>query len=156
MVSDVIIFHFCSVRLLSAQSQRVAYKLASQKYLGCTRDQQMPGPFIRPTHFLREKPCERGCLVRDISYLDLEQWVSEILFIQSPLNVIFMMEEMRSCMAGTSQRCKRKKEKLNAEMQVWSLFKYIVILRKRENLISVSLEMQCDFLFYLRSPHRKF
>ena len=31
--------------------------------------------------------------------------------------------------------------KRNAEMQVWSLFKYIVILRKRENLISVSLEM---------------
>ena len=26
-------------------------------------------------------------------------------------------------------------------MQVWSLFKYIVILRKRENLKSVSLEM---------------
>ena len=26
-------------------------------------------------------------------------------------------------------------------MEVWSLFKYIVILRKRENLISVSLEM---------------
>ena len=26
-------------------------------------------------------------------------------------------------------------------MVVWSLFKYIVILRKRQNLISVSLEM---------------
>ena len=26
----------------------------------------------------------------------------EILFIQSPVNVIFMMEEMGSCMAGTS------------------------------------------------------
>ena len=26
-------------------------------------------------------------------------------------------------------------------MEVWSLLKYIVILRKRENLISVSLEM---------------
>ena len=28
--------------------------------------------------------------------------VPEILFIQSPVNVIFMMEEMGSCMAGTS------------------------------------------------------
>ena len=51
-------------------------------------------------------------LVRDISYLDLEQWVFEILFIHSPVNVIFMMEEMRSCMAGTSQRCKRRKKEL--------------------------------------------
>ena len=61
-------------------------------------------------------------LVRDISYLDLEQWVFEILFIQSPGNVIFMMEEMGSCIAGTSQRCKRKKGKLNAEMQMRTLY----------------------------------
>ena len=33
------------------------------------------------------------------------------------------MGEMGSCMAGTSQRCKRKKGNSNAEMQVWSLFK---------------------------------
>ena len=36
----------------------------------------------------------------------------EILFIQSPVNVIFMTEEMGSCMPG--------KELKNAEMQVWS------------------------------------
>ena len=45
IVRDVIIFHCCSVRLLSAQNQRVAYKLASREYLGCKRDQPMPGPF---------------------------------------------------------------------------------------------------------------
>ena len=48
-VRDVIIFHCYS--LLSAQNQRVAYKLASQEYLGCTRDQPMPGPFPAPPIF---------------------------------------------------------------------------------------------------------
>ena len=41
IVRDVIIFDWYS--LLSAQNQRVAYKLASHEYLGCTRDQPMPG-----------------------------------------------------------------------------------------------------------------
>ena len=50
-VRDIIIFHCCSVRLLSAQNQRVAYKLASQEYLGCARDQPMPGPFPAPPIF---------------------------------------------------------------------------------------------------------
>ena len=45
IVRDVIILHCCSARLLSAQNQQVAYKLASQEYLGCARDQPMPGPF---------------------------------------------------------------------------------------------------------------
>ena len=45
IVRDVIIFHCCYVRLLSEQNQRVAYKLASQEYLGCTRDQPISGPF---------------------------------------------------------------------------------------------------------------
>ena len=49
IVRDVIIFHCCS--LLSTQNQRVAYKLASQEYLGCTRDQPMPGPFPAPPIF---------------------------------------------------------------------------------------------------------
>ena len=40
LVRDIIIFHCCSVRLLSAQNQRFAYKLASQEYLGCAHDQQ--------------------------------------------------------------------------------------------------------------------
>jgi len=31
--------------LCKAQNQRVAYKLASQEYLGCARDQPMLGPF---------------------------------------------------------------------------------------------------------------
>ena len=48
IVRDVIIFHYYS--LLSAQI-RVAYKLASQEYLGCTRDQPMPGPFPAPPIF---------------------------------------------------------------------------------------------------------
>ena len=47
---------------------------------------------------------------------------------------------MGLCMAGTSMK-KKKRNLKYAEMEVWSLFKYIVILRKRENLISVSLEM---------------
>ena len=47
-VRDVIIFH-CSH--LSARNQRVAYKLASQEYLGCTRDLPMPGPFPAPPIF---------------------------------------------------------------------------------------------------------
>ena len=50
---DVIIFHCYS--LLSVQNQRVApriaYKLASQEYLDCTRDQPMPGPFPAPPIF---------------------------------------------------------------------------------------------------------
>ena len=46
--TDANIFHCCSVRLLSAQNQRVAYKLASQEYLGCARDQPMPGPHEDP------------------------------------------------------------------------------------------------------------
>ena len=58
--TDANIFHCCSVRLLSAQNQRVAYKLASQEYLGCARDQPMPGPFPAPPIFLREKPWGRG------------------------------------------------------------------------------------------------
>ena len=59
-VRDVIIFHCYS--LLSAQNQRVAYKLASQEYLGCTHDQPMPGPSPPPppTQFLREKLWGRG------------------------------------------------------------------------------------------------
>ena len=56
IVRDVIIFHCCSVRLLSAQNQRVAYKLASQEYLGCTRDQPMPGPFPAPPIFKGKSP----------------------------------------------------------------------------------------------------
>ena len=48
-VRDVIIFHCYS--LLSVQNQWVAYKLASQEYLGCTRDQPMPGPFPAPPIF---------------------------------------------------------------------------------------------------------
>ena len=32
-------------------------------------------------------------------------------------------------------------------MEVWSLFKYIVILRRQENLISVLLEMHVIYLF---------
>ena len=48
---DAIIFHCCSVRLLSAQNQQVANKLASQEYLGCTCDQPMPGPFPAPPIF---------------------------------------------------------------------------------------------------------
>ena len=60
LVRDIIIFHCCSVRLLSAQNQRVAYKLASQEYLGCARDQPMPGPFPAPPIFLSEKPWGRG------------------------------------------------------------------------------------------------
>ena len=47
-VRDVIIFH-CT--RLSAQNQRVAYKLASQEYLGCTRDLPMPGPAPAPPIF---------------------------------------------------------------------------------------------------------
>ena len=39
------------VRVIVAQNQRVAYKLASQEYLGCTRDQPMPGPFPAPPIF---------------------------------------------------------------------------------------------------------
>ena len=35
----------------STENQRVAYKLASQEYLGCTRDQPMPGPFPDPPIF---------------------------------------------------------------------------------------------------------
>ena len=49
IVRDVIIFHCYS--LLSAQNQRVAYKLASKEYLGCARDQLMPGPFPAPPIF---------------------------------------------------------------------------------------------------------
>ena len=49
IVRDVNIFHCYS--LLSAQNQRVAYKLASQENLGCTRDQPMPGPFPAPPNF---------------------------------------------------------------------------------------------------------
>ena len=49
IVRDVIIFQCYS--LLSAQNQRVAYKLASQEFLGCTRDQPMPGPFLAPPIF---------------------------------------------------------------------------------------------------------
>ena len=48
-VRDVIIFH--CYPLLSAQNQRVAYKLASQEYLGCTCDQPMSGPFPAPPIF---------------------------------------------------------------------------------------------------------
>ena len=49
------------VRVIVAQNQRAAYKLASQEYiLGCTRDQPMPGPFAAPPIFLREKPWGRG------------------------------------------------------------------------------------------------
>ena len=48
IVRDVNIFHCLSVRLLSAQNQRVVYKLASQEYLGCARDQPMLGPFPAP------------------------------------------------------------------------------------------------------------
>ena len=36
---------FTPFNFRSAQNQRVAYKLASQEYLGCARDQPMPGPF---------------------------------------------------------------------------------------------------------------
>ena len=49
IVRDVFIFHCYS--LLSAQNQRVAHKLASQEYLGCARDQPMPGPFPAPPIF---------------------------------------------------------------------------------------------------------
>ena len=49
IVRDVSIFH--CYRLLSAQNQRVAYKLAFQEYLGCARDQPMPGPFPAPRIF---------------------------------------------------------------------------------------------------------
>ena len=48
MVRDVII--------LSAQNQRVAYKLASQEYLGFARDQRMPGPFPAPPIFWGKSP----------------------------------------------------------------------------------------------------
>ena len=54
MVRDVIIFHCYS--LLSAQNQRVAYKLASQEYLGFARDQPMPGPFPAPPIFGGKSP----------------------------------------------------------------------------------------------------
>ena len=60
IVRDVSILHCYSLRLLSAQNQRVAYKLASQEYLGCARDQPMPGPFPAAPIFLREKPRGRG------------------------------------------------------------------------------------------------
>ena len=40
------------VRVIVAQNQRAAYKLASQEYIhGCTRDQPMPGPFAAPPIF---------------------------------------------------------------------------------------------------------
>ena len=39
------------VRVIVAQNQRVAYQLASQEYLGCIRDQPMPGPFPAPPIF---------------------------------------------------------------------------------------------------------
>ena len=45
----------------------------------------------------------------------------EILFI--------MMEEMGSCMAGTSM-LKKKRNLTYAETEVWSLFKYTEVLRK--------------------------
>ena len=54
MVRDVIIFYCYS--LLSAQNQRVAYKLASQEYLGFARDQPMPGPFPAPPIFWGKSP----------------------------------------------------------------------------------------------------
>ena len=39
------------VGLLSEQNQRVTYKLASEEYLGCARDQPMPLPFPAPPIF---------------------------------------------------------------------------------------------------------
>ena len=53
IVRDVIILHCYS--LLSAQNQRIAYKLASQEYLGCTHDQPMPGPFPTPALIFKGK-----------------------------------------------------------------------------------------------------
>ena len=41
-------------------------------------------------------------------------------------------------MHGWGLDVKTKRNLKYAEMEVWSLFKYIVILRKRGNLISVS------------------
>ena len=50
-------------------SARVTYKLASQEYLGCTRDQPMPGPFPVPPIFLTEKPhFLRGFCGRHLPY----------------------------------------------------------------------------------------
>ena len=42
---------FSIVALFCQRNQRVAYKLASQEYLGGTRDQPMPGPFPAPPTF---------------------------------------------------------------------------------------------------------
>ena len=38
------------------KDQRVAYKLASQEYLGCTCDQPMLGPFPAPPIFWEKSP----------------------------------------------------------------------------------------------------
>ena len=71
-------------------NQRVAYKLASQEYLGCTRDQPMPGPFRAPPIFRGKSPGDevtkwphmvkiRGILnARTLNVLEEEQGQSYI------------------------------------------------------------------------------
>ena len=76
IVRDVIIFHCYS--LLSAQI-RVAYKLASQEYLGCTRDQPMPGPFPAPPIFWGKSPGDE--VGRIFAELNI------IFFLNLPINV---------------------------------------------------------------------
>ena len=67
--------------------------------------------------------------------------------IQSLINVIFMMEEMESCMAGTSQRCKRKKGNLSVVIiQIHSDTE-----KAREIHICI-IANACDLPFYLGSP----
>ena len=49
---------------------------------------------------------------------------------------------MGLCMAGTSMKKKKRKLKY-AEMEVWSLFKYIVILRNESERISYLYHWKC-------------